>query len=138
MTSREWSRGFRLLLGFLVAPAVVPFVSLFMLSAIGGARHVDSGVGVSSLLGCIVHPGILLSYACAILFGLLYVLLTRRTKRLDFWAFATMALWLGLMFFALLSAVSETIMPFIGGMLVFVPSIFLSLLCFYLVGVWRS
>ena len=73
MTLRRHIRYLRLLSGFLVAPAVVPLVSLFMLGATGGARHLDCGAGLSFLLGDIVHPGIMLSYLGAVFFGIPYV-----------------------------------------------------------------
>ncbi len=138
MTSREWSKGFRLLLGFLVAPAVVPIVCLFMLSGIGGAGHVDCGAGLALIIGDIIHPGILLSYVCAGAFGLPYVCFIRKTERLDFWGFAIPILWLALVFSALLSEMSATVVPFVAGVVVFVPSIFLSVLCFYFISVRRS
>jgi hypothetical protein len=80
----------------------------------------------------------MLSYLCGVFFGTPYVLLIRKVGPLNFWAFATPILWFGLVFLVLLSAISGTAMPFIEGILVFLPAVFLSVSCFYFIGVWRS
>ncbi len=123
----------RLGLGFLIAPAILPVFVGTLVVTTGGA---DAGCSV--LLPNFLCGIVALSYACAVGFGLPWVLWMRRRGELSLRTILAPILGLALPLLVLLSAVTSMVSWSAGGMTALsLPGLILATLCFYLIAVWR-
>lgn len=139
MIAREWSGRVRLVLGFLVAPVVAPACCIVLLAVIVIGRQVDCPALLPIIMVAIAHVGGVAAYVFAALMGLPYVLLLRKRGELDFWALMAPVLGLILPLFLLLFIIGAMVDTGVGiMMLVPLPGIVLSVVCFYFLAVWKS
>jgi len=89
MHSKKWLKGIRLFLGFLLAPAVVPFclclsldLATWQLTSSPGVQVNDVGMVMLGIFALSVGMG--LAYFVALCFGLPYVLFMLHRGRLNF------------------------------------------------------
>jgi hypothetical protein len=128
----------RLVLGFLLAPAILPICSLVVIFAIASTREIDCPAGLGMLVLGILSGGTLASYGIAAVVGLPYVLWMENRGELGFWSIMAPIVGLIVPFFVLLFVVAAMACPPLGVLAVVpLPGIILSALCFYLVAVWR-
>jgi len=157
MTAGKQANTVRLVLGFLIAPAVVPIAGAAVLLGCLSLRSA-SGVDMNPLVLLMGLPGVtgitlVASYAGAICFGVPYVLYLRKESDLNFHSVmappALVAVVLGLFAgvslpFVLYPGDSSWVWAMLLGMYVAIAAapgavgVLAGGLCFYFIALWRS
>ncbi len=140
MSTEKWSRGFRLFLGLVLAPAVVPlvlYISLRLaLARLGPDQAYFTAAGLHLFVLAI---GVGPAYLCALCFGMPYVVLLRRSGRLGFRTLMLPTLMLSWIYSVVVYTSLQHDYPFAGTVAAFcVPGVLLAGLFFYLIAVWRA
>ncbi|MCU0917500.1 MAG: hypothetical protein MUC88_23480 [Planctomycetes bacterium] len=140
MGSRNWFRGLRLFLGFLVAPAVVPLTLHVALSVTIAGLGLDlTAQTTRSLRVFELTFGVGMVYLCMFCFGLPYIVLLAKADRLNVRTIMIPALILSWVYSVLVYAVLQQDFSFAGTVAAAcVPGVLLAGLCFYFLAVWRS
>jgi len=143
MHSQKWLKVIRLFLGFLLAPAVVPFclcLSLdfvtWQLTSSPGVQINDVGMLMLGMFALTVGMG--LAYFGALCFGLPYVLIMLHRGRLNFRDVMAPTSALSLVYCGIVyaSLINYSFAGIIAALSV--PAVILSGLSFYFISVWRS
>ena len=144
MHSKKWLKGIRLFLGFLLAPALVPFCMCLSLDLATWQLTSSPGVQVNDvgmvMLGMFVlNVGMGLPYFGALCFGLPYVLFMLHRDRLNFRAVMVPTLVLSLVYCGIVYVSLINNYSFAGMVAALsVPVVILSGLSFYFISVWKS
>ncbi len=128
----------RLLLGFLIAPAVLPVSNVALTIGMSQVQSVDCPAGLALFIPAVIFLGTPLAYVCAGLFWLPYVSILENRGQLGFWTTMVPALALCLASPALLFLPGMAGAAFFLVLLHSLPGIVLFALCFYFIVVWRS
>ena len=140
MSTEKWSWGFRLLLGLVLAPAVVPlalYVSLrIALARLGPDQAYFTVAGLHLF---VVAIGVGPAYLCVLCFGVPYILLLRRAGRLRFRTIMLPALMLSWIYAVVVYTSLQQDYAFAGTVAgLCVPGVLLAGLLFHVIAVWRT
>ena len=129
-----------MLLGLVLAPAVVPLVLYVSLRvAVARLGPDQSDLTVAALHLFVLAVGVGLVYLCVLCFGVPYVLLLRRAGRLSLRTIMLTTLILSWVYSVVVYASLQQDYPFAGTIAVFcVPAVLLAGLLFYLIALWRT
>ena len=142
MHSQRWLKSIRFFLGFLLAPAIVPYCLCLSLDLVTRQPTSSPGVPVNDIgmlvLGMFVlNVGIGLAYLGALCFGLPYVLVMSHKSHLTFRTIMAPTAAISFVYGGIVYASLVSHYSFAGIVAVLsVPTVILSGLSFYFISVW--
>ncbi len=143
MHSQKWLKSIRFFLGFLLAPAIVPYCLCLSLDLVTWQLTSSPGVQVNDvgmlMLGIFaLNVGMGFAYLGALCFGLPYVLVMLGRSRLNFRAVMAPTVVLSFVYGGIVYASLVNNYSFAGLVAILsVPAVILSGLSFYFISVWR-